>query len=95
MAALTDHRGKGYFMFKGGSEYVVLVAMVAVAVAALGPGRWSLDHVLGLDLSGLLWATVAAAGGSVAAVGLLAMSYRPPITGSLELATTKEKSHCD
>ena len=29
VAARTDHRGKGYFVFKGGWEYVLLVAMVA------------------------------------------------------------------
>ena len=48
VAALTDHRGKGYFIFKGGAEYVVLVAIVAVALAVVGPGRWSLDNALGL-----------------------------------------------
>src|SRR5690606_22388260 len=25
VAMLTDHRGKGYFVFKGGSEYVIVV----------------------------------------------------------------------
>lgn len=77
VAALTDHRGKGYFIFKGGAEYVVLVGMVAVALAVVGPGRWSLDHALGLDLAGLGWGLVALVGGLVAAGGLLATSYRP------------------
>lgn len=77
VAALTDHRGKGYFIFKGGAEYVVLVGMVAVALAVVGPGRWSLDHVLGLDLAGLGWGLIALLGGLVAAVGLLVTSYRP------------------
>jgi putative oxidoreductase len=77
VAALTDHRGKGYFIFKGGAEYVVLVAIVAVALAVLGPGRWSLDHALGLDLGGLGWGLVALVGGLAAAGGLLATSYRP------------------
>src|SRR5215207_3100579 len=48
VAALTDHRGKGYFVFKGGSEYVLLVAMAAVALAAAGPGAWSVDDALSL-----------------------------------------------
>ena len=77
VAARTDHRGKGYFVFKGGWEYVVLVAVVAVGVAAAGPGRWSLDHVLGLDLSGAWWAVAAAVLGVGGAAGLLATSYRP------------------
>nr|WP_257910826.1 DoxX family protein [Janibacter limosus] len=38
VAALTDHRGKGYFVFKGGWEYTLLVAMVAIGLAATGPG---------------------------------------------------------
>ena len=55
----------------------MLVAVVAVALAVLGPGRWSLDHALGLDLAGLGWGLIALVGGLVAAGGLLATSYRP------------------
>lgn len=77
VAMLTDHRGKGYFVFKGGWEYVVLVAMAAVALAVGGPGAWSVDAAVGLDLAGPLWGVVAAAGGVVAALVLLALCYRP------------------
>lgn len=77
VATFTDHRGKGYFVFKGGCEYTVLVAMIAVAMGALGPGDWSLDHALGLDLAGIGWAIAAAVGGAVAAGGLMLASYRP------------------
>lgn len=77
VAALTDHRGKGYFIFKGGAEYVVLIGIVAVALAVLGPGRWSLDEAFGLDLSGLGWGIVALVGGVAAAAGLLLGFYRP------------------
>ncbi len=82
VAARTDHRGKGYFVFKGGWEYVVLVAVVAVGVASAGPGRWSLDHALGLDLAGAWWAVAAAGLGVGAAAGLLATSYRPEHPGA-------------
>lgn len=77
VAALTDHRGKGYFIFKGGWEYVALVALVAVGAASTGPGAWSLDHALGLDLSGAWWSLAAALAGVVAASGLLLVAYRP------------------
>jgi putative oxidoreductase len=77
VAALTDHRGKGYFVFKGGWEYTLFIAMAAVALAAVGPGAWSLDHAFGLRLSGGLWAVLAAVIGVGAAGGLLAVSYRP------------------
>ncbi|PRY52945.1 putative oxidoreductase [Knoellia remsis] len=87
VAALTDHRGKGYFIFKGGWEYVVLIAMVAVGLAVLGPGRWSLDEVFGLDLSGVVWGVIALVGGVAAALGLLAAFYRPSATSSSSSAT--------
>ncbi|KGN36233.1 DoxX family protein [Knoellia subterranea] len=77
VAALTDHRGKGYFIFKGGNEYVILVAIVAVALAVVGPGRWSLDEAFGLDLAGVGWGVIALVGGVLAAAGLLVTSYRP------------------
>jgi putative oxidoreductase len=77
VASLTDHRGKGYFVFKGGWEYTLLVAMVAVGLAAMGPGDWSVDHALGWHPQGWGWALVAAVVGVVAAAGLLAVSFRP------------------
>lgn len=77
VAALTDHRGKGYFIFKGGNEYVILVAIVAVALAVVGPGRWSLDEAFGLDLAGVGWGAIALVGGVLAAAGLLVTFYRP------------------
>lgn len=77
VAALTDHRGKGYFVFKGGWEYTLVVALVALGLSAAGPGRWSLDHAFGLDLAGPQWATAALVVGVAAALGLLAISYRP------------------
>lgn len=77
VALLTDHRGKGYFVFKGGWEYTALVAMVAIGMAAAGPGAWSLDEVLGLDVAGGGWAAIAAFGGLGAAIILLSLCYRP------------------
>ena len=76
VAALTDHRGKGYFVFKGGNEYTVFVAATALALAALGPGAWSLDEAFGLDLAGAWWAAAAAVLGGASATLLLAVCYR-------------------
>ena len=41
VASLTDHRGKGFFIFKGGWEYVAFVGAIAVALhsSALAGGR--------------------------------------------------------
>jgi putative oxidoreductase len=76
-AARTDHRGKGFFMFRNGWEYVGVVAAVSAAMAAIGPGRYSIDHLIGRERSGLRWALGAAALGIANAAALLAVSYRP------------------
>ena len=77
-AAATDHRGKGFFVFKGGWEYTAVVALAATALAGLGNGRWSVDRLLGRkQRSGAATAFGAAALGVAGAGVLLASSYRP------------------
>ena len=51
------HWRKGFFVTNGGYEYNLLIVTVAVSVAATGPGRFSVDHALGVadNLSGLWW----------------------------------------
>ena len=81
-AARTDHKGKGFFVFKGGWEYTAVVGAVMAALATLGPGRFSLDHARGVRRSGLRWGIGAAALGVGHSAALLAISYRPePPTG--------------
>ncbi|HEY6798938.1 MAG TPA: DoxX family protein [Kineosporiaceae bacterium] len=77
VASFTDHRGKGYFVFKGGWEYTLLVAVTSVGVAALGPGAWSLDQAFGWVHRGPAVAVGVAVVGVLSAAGLLAVSYRP------------------
>jgi putative oxidoreductase len=77
VAALTDHRDKGFFVFKGGWEYVALVAAVAVALAVSGPGRWSLDHAIGTEFHGVAWGLSALVVGLVAGLGTVAIFRRP------------------
>ena len=76
-AAKTDHKGKGFFVFKGGWEYTAVVAAVATAMAALGPGRFSVDALLGKQRSGARWGFLAAVFGIANSALLLATSYRP------------------
>ena len=80
VAGWTVHRINGFFILKQGWEYVFLIAVVAVAIATLGPGDWSLDHALGIDqnLDGTVGLLFSAVGGVAAAVGLLAVFFRPP-----------------
>jgi putative oxidoreductase len=51
------HIKKGLFVGNGGYEYNLVLATVAVAVAATGPGRFSLDRAFGWDdnISGVWW----------------------------------------
>src|SRR5437763_5647875 len=51
------HFKNGFWNGKGGYEFNLVLLTVAVAVAATGPGRFSLDRALGWDdnLSGLWW----------------------------------------
>lgn len=77
-AARTDHKGHGFFIFRNGWEYVGVVGAVSAVMAALGPGRFSLDHLLfGHRRSGLKWAILAAAFGLTNAALLVATSYHP------------------
>jgi putative oxidoreductase len=78
VAGLTDHRGKGFFVFKGGWEYVALVGVIAVALAFLGPGRWSLDALMGLKLYGLGWGLAVLLVGVIAGGGTV-LGFRRPI----------------
>jgi len=48
VAIFKVHAPKGFFVQNGGYEYNVVLAVAALAVATIGPGALSLDHVLHL-----------------------------------------------
>ena len=52
VAGITAHRKNGFFIFRPGQgwEYVMILAIAAFAVAAIGAGEWSIDHALDLDV---------------------------------------------
>ena len=56
-AVALVHFKNGFWAGKGGYEFNLVLLAVSVAVAATGPGRFSIDRALGLDdnLSGLWW----------------------------------------
>lgn len=77
VAALTVHRGKGFFLTAGGWEYNLVLSSVAVGIAVAGPGRWSLDNVLGMHFAGA-WGLLLSAGlGAAAAGGVIGAYYKP------------------
>jgi putative oxidoreductase len=79
VAGVTAHRKNGFFVFRDGYEYVLMIALVTTAVAVAGPGLISVDHVLGLSRqlsgwTGLLLVAVLGVGGALAQ---LAAFWRP------------------
>ena len=56
-AIFVVHWRNGFFNGNGGLEFPLTLATVAVAVAATGPGRFSVDRALHWDdnISGLWW----------------------------------------
>jgi putative oxidoreductase len=80
VAWITNHRGKGFFIFRPGEgwEYVMTLTMTGVVIALLGPGQWSIDDAAGLlGLAGWtgLWIVLGAGAGGAAL--LLAGFWRP------------------
>ena len=81
VAAWTVHRPNGFFIVKEGWEYNLVLALSAVAVATVGPGRFSLDfaifgHAWCAGWTGLLISVVLGLAGGI---GQLVIFYRPPV----------------
>jgi putative oxidoreductase len=68
VAVMTVHIKNGFWASGGGYEYNLLIWTGAVAIAAIGPGRFSLDHAFGWDnLCGAKWGLGVAVGSAVLA----------------------------
>jgi putative oxidoreductase len=77
VAGLLAHRRNGFFVFKDGYEYVLVLAVACVALAMLGPGDVSLDAAAGIDIDGWTGGGLAAGVGAAGTAGLLAAFWRP------------------
>ena len=64
-AIAAAHWKNGLWVTNGGFEYPLVLAAVAFAVAALGPGSISLDHAFGIHWSGIRWAIAASLAGGL------------------------------
>lgn len=82
VAWLTNHRTNGFFIFRPGEgyEYVMNLFLGSLGIAFIGAGEWSLDHAFDIadDLAGGRAVVIGLVCGVVAALGLLAVFYRPP-----------------
>jgi putative oxidoreductase len=81
VAGVSAHGTRGFFLANGGYEYTLILGASALSVAFTGPGRMSLDALLGLHVGGVLWgagaAAVGFAGGASQLVSRRRQSVRP------------------
>lgn len=84
-AVYLVHRAKGFFAANGGYEFNLLIAASALALLAIGPGRFSLDRAIGWDgnISGVWWAVGAAGLALVTAFLTLTAGRREPKVAEL------------
>ena len=78
-AIIAVHWKNGFFNGNGGLEFPLTLATVAVAVAATGPGRFSLDNAFGWadNISGVWWgAGVAAVAIAITALTMTVFRHR-------------------
>jgi putative oxidoreductase len=70
-AARSAHKGKGVWAQNGGWELPLINGTVAFALAAVGAGKISLDHALGIHMAGAGWAVGALGLGVVGGLGAI------------------------
>jgi putative oxidoreductase len=79
VAIIVEHWKVGFFVFRPnqGWEYCASILVVAFVVATIGPGEWSLDHALDIEVDGWVGGAGALALGVVTALAQIAICYRP------------------
>jgi putative oxidoreductase len=79
VALIANHLRNGFFIFRPGEgyEYVLMISLVSIALGALGGGRASLDHAIGLHVPGWAGLLIAAGAGAGGAFLVLVTSWRP------------------
>ncbi len=92
VAAWTVNRPNGFFSANHGYEFNLVLAVVAVGVAMMGPGKYSADWQLELTFpfQPKVALALSAGLGLAAGMGLVAACWRPPATES-EAAPTDEE----
>ncbi|WP_245717771.1 DoxX family protein [Nocardia miyunensis] len=101
VAGVIEHRSHGFFVFRNGYEYVLMIAVVLAATAIGGGGRACVDYAVGFRLSaatGLAACLVIGIGGAAILLGLCwrprqqnaAVSGRAEPSGATAAATKGE-----
>ena len=93
VAGLLAHRPNGFFVFKEGYEYVLLLSVVSLALATLGPGRLSVDAATGISVTGWAGGGIALGVAVVATAGLLVTFWRPQPEAGADARRTSRARH--
>ncbi len=87
MATAKAHWGKPIWASKGGAELPVINMATALALTLTGPGRFSLDHVLGIRLPRTLVIAIAIVEAGMVAIGIVSRPTPPPAPAAEQQAT--------
>jgi putative oxidoreductase len=79
IAGLLAHRKNGFFVFRDGYEYVLVLSVASLALATVGPGRASADDAAGIMITGWAGGGIALGVAVLATAGMLATFYRPKV----------------
>jgi len=88
MATAKAHWGKPIWASAGGAELPVINMATALALILAGPGRFSLDHVLGIRLPRALVIAIAIAEAAMVVIGIVSRPTPPPAPPAEQQATT-------
>ena len=92
-AIATVHWRNGFWNTAGGYEFNLLVLAAAVAIASAGPGRFSLDALLGWDdnISGLWWGAGVVGLSALVATATLTLGRRRAVANVVALETREQR----
>jgi putative oxidoreductase len=78
VAAVSAHLPRGFFSQNGGFEYNLVLGVAGLTPAFTGPGRLSLDALLGWEFGNAAWGGAALAIAVIGAAGQLAQRRAAP-----------------
>jgi putative oxidoreductase len=88
MATAKAHWGKPIWASKGGAELPLINIATALALTLTGPGRFSLDNVLGIRMPRALVIAAAVAEAALLAIGIMSRPTPPQAAPAEQQAAT-------
>src|SRR5215216_2628314 len=78
--------------FMLGSELELMYLVTVIALAAIGPGRFSLDRAIGWDdnISGVWWGVLAVAAAAIVSAVTLTLFHSRPVAADADAAARRE-----